>query len=644
MRYEHFLAGAKPSPWPDAVLCVSASVSWTEAESGDTRQYAQLTDWHGSLCVRHGDGYALSRSATGRTADDFWEMLRVASLRSKRLLIISSCFREEAVVLGLWDRMESGDAWITGAESRRSFRSEGLVPGVPAAVPGAAGPAREGVDLDPVQPMPAVLNAAARVDRQPGRRRRKASAGVCILEDPPIILSLSISGGKGSVTWVDAANYGVSLPEGTRTVDSCAADLAAWFCRAASTLQSLGKCGWQNTAGSQAMHLYRSVYLADPTLSHTEPRALALESAALFGGRCEALQTGKIGFAVHLLDFRSLYPSLCATRAVPVRLAGVVERPPIAQIMDLTATHCVVASVAIETDEPDYPYRRENDIIYPTGRYWTCLVGEELVHALQSGRVRGVRRAAYYETAPCLARYATEIYAIRCAADSRGDALVSAWAKRLLVALPGKFAQRIAAWEDLPDAESAWEWAEWYSRSESGEPERWRSLAGHIQREVKGGFSHGTVPAISASVCAAGRMRLLAAMHAAGREHTYYCDTDSVIVDDYGLESLTLAGWIKPDEWGWLQHVVSAPECEIFGVKHYRIGCRHRQAGAQGSRGAGGADGARVSAQPPIRDGLRHQQRPPDWRESHPPAALGSTAAPVRPAGGRTKTIEIMEW
>lgn len=644
MRYEHFLTAARPSPWPKGVICLSCDVEWSSWHGEDKREYAALAAWHVALCTPRDGVYSVARTASGATADGFWRMLTEASARCNDLWIVSSCFRAEATVLGLWERMESGHVRTSGKDHRagahnrnpvRDLRSEGDSET-------QRSPAEMGGSDMPVLPS---VSAKSSGRKQCGRGRKGSDrSGVCVLEDPPVIIQLRLPDSSGKLTWVDAANYGISQTPDKPPGVTGSTDLARWFIRAASTLKSLASCGWQATAGSQAMHLFRSGYLETPILSHTHPGVTALESGAIFGGRCECFQLGRIAGNAHLLDIRSMYPYLCAHARVPVRLVGVELAPTVQSLCTEDESTFAIAEVDIEADEPDYPYRRAHDVIYPVGRYSTCLAGAELQHALQAGVVRNVRHAAMYETELALARYATELYRLRCTFDTQGRQMESAWIKRLMVALPGKFAQRLSTWEDIPLAECPWEWGEWYRLSESGEPERWRVIAGRIQRETKGGYSYGAIPAISAAVCAAGRDRLRRIIVAAGRESVLYCDTDAVIVDDFGLESLTLAGWVRHGEWGYLQPVASSDDTEIFGVKHYRIGGRSRQAGLQVSRGERAESDRGVPSQPWIGWSLRHQLAPADWRESHPYVRGPGRYDQLRAPGGRVRPIEIMEW
>jgi hypothetical protein len=644
MRYEGWIAPAKPSPWPGAMLCLACDVRWARADTGQAREYATLGSWHIQCCTRHGDEYAITRTASGTTADSFWDIVRTGSILMRNVWIISTEFRAVAAVLGLWDRLESGNVTIAGRDHRVS-RRVGAVPHLPGeGTPAGKGPPG-GMDRghgarELSTPLDTPKGPAPR-----GRGSNKAArGGVFIVEDPPIVLELMVDGGGSKITWVDAANYGIDLGTGGGAPSAHADQLAHWFLSAASTLHSLGPCGWQSTAGSQAMHTYRSVFHATPTLCHTEPRATALERAGLFGGRCEPFALGKVAGPVHLYDFRAMYPFLYSTTPVPCRLARVVHAPTVDELSALRSVGFLIAKVDIETDEPEYPYRAGPAVIYPVGRFTTVLSGAELQGAAISGHISRVRLCAVYEAEYALKRYAESLYRLRCKADRDDDRCLAQYIKRISNCLHGKFAQTDRRWEECPNAECPWEWAEWYHRLETGEFQRRRVVAGVISKEVMGGFSHGTIPAIAIAIAGAGRSRLLDCIRDAGWEHVHYCDTDALIVDDYGAESLTLAGWIRPGEWGYLQHVESADECTIHGVKRYSIGGRARCAGRRNGDVVGNGSGAPGARQPGIRERLARQLPPADWREPHPWQAGPGRYDRQREPGGRVRPIELDEW
>lgn len=643
-RSEHFLFRARPSPWPKTVVCLHVEVKWTNDATNAMREQCILSTWHVTVVTAGKCGYAISRSACGATTESFWNGMKECLSYSKGVHMICSCTRVAAAALYLWEGLENGTIKVSGTDHRSAAIQGGQVSDLSGGGEGHG--RRPPVTLD-ASSLPKLRGPVGKEtgNRRGNRRRgRNNSAGIMILEDPPLVMELQLHDCSGKITWVDAANYGIDAAATFGDDEHSAGKIAAWFIDAAATIKACGDAGWQNTAGSQAMHLFRSSYLETQILSHVHPIATSLEAEALFGGRCECFRIGKIAGPCHLLDIRSMYPYLCANMDVPIRLCRVVERPTVFALRDATASSFCIASVDIETDSPDYPYRGKSSVFYPTGRFATCLCGSELCHALSVGAVRRVRHAACYESERALGRYATELYAKRQEYDRTGQGDRSAYAKRLMVSLVGKFAQRERSWAEVPGAESAFEWGEWYTRSASGESERWRSIGGFVQREQLGGFSHGAIPSITASITAGGRTRLGACISAAGRDNVVYCDTDAVIVNDYGLEGLTMAGWVQPGSWGFLQHVESADGATIIGDKAYQIGGRCRAAGTNRNTARTGDIQDASYTQPWIGASMRHQERPADWREAHSYHRGEGRYDRLRNPGGGVKPIELWGW
>lgn len=665
-RYEHWLRPPKSSPWPGAVLCIDVGVSWTSHHDDARREYIHLEQWRATLCVRQGDGYLIARNAVGNDPESFWRTLKTATLRCSNLWVICSHTREAAAALGLWERMEGGNVRLEGLDARNDHYGRRRLPNVRGARTGNMGEEEASMGTNGVRSVSSGVPAAIRHDSGRHSANRAGTGGICVLQDPPIILELRISGGGSKITWVDAANYGIEPCGLDKSSTVGAGTLAVWFQSAASTLHSLGRCGWCHTAGSQAMRLFRSAYHRTPILSHTDRHATALERGGLFGGRCEVYQYGRIAGPVHLYDIRSMYPYLCATVPTPISLAYVHKDITVDRLVqECESGYCGVARVDIETEEPDYPYRLSaweeinvnkqavtsrkaipygERVIYPVGRYTTVLAGDELLHAMQSGRVRRVRLAAMYHCSNALEEYQRALYELRCRSDNRCDGMLSAYIKRLAVSLPGKFAQQYCKWVDLPNAELPTMWGEYYWISPANELVRYRSISGHVQVEEKGGFSYGAVPSISVAICAAGRSRLRQCILAAGKHNTHYCDTDAVIVSNDGRDALAEARWIRQGEWGYLQHVVSADWCEIYGAKRYRIGGRIRYAGKISETGCDIKSKGIDITLPPIGATIRARQRPASWKPAPTGEYGGHVLGDAHSQGGRVQPIRINRW
>lgn len=477
-RSEHYLFRVRPSPWPKTVITLHVQCEWVTDDNNPLRQVLYMRQWNVAIVTKEEGGYSISRTACGATIQGFYLGLAECLNRSRGCTLICSCTRQAAAALKLWELLENGEVTISGRDYRSRKGIPGDLSGMPEDRAGDIVAGEKQVDKDNVQGMQNNMGQGGRNRRRHSSGGSRKTGGIMILNDPPIVMDLRLDGSQYKLIWLDAANYSVDAIGEWGDNPDTSRRLAEWYISAAVALKEAGDCGWQNTAGSQAMHLFRSSYLDTSILSHTHPAASQLEKDALFGGRCQCFRVGKIAGPVHLYDIRSMYPWLCANLSLPVRLCRALERPTMDDLAVLDPALFCIADVAIICDESQYPKRVGDAVHYPVGHYWTCLAGAELCSAMRAGNVRGVRRLAIYESEPALARYASALYGLRCRYDLQHSRNGGSYIKRLMNSVVGKFSQTERTWEDCPNAESAFEWGEWWATGRDGDMTRWHPSLG----------------------------------------------------------------------------------------------------------------------------------------------------------------------
>ena len=104
--------------------------------------------------------------------------------------------------------------------------------------------------------------------------------------------------------------------------------------------------------------------------------------------------------------------------------------------------------------------------------------------------------------------------------------------------LYGKFGQRGRRYEELEDTYDM----DVKSWTDVTHPEgivtHYRQFGGIIQAFKDEGESTHSFPAIAAHVSAEARMELWSIINEAGRDNVFYCDTDSVLVNEDGYKNL----------------------------------------------------------------------------------------------------------
>jgi hypothetical protein len=317
-----------------------------------------------------------------------------------------------------------------------------------------------------------------------------------------------------------------------------------------------------------AFNAFRHRHLTAPVLIDDNGPALELARRSYVGGRTEAFRLGRVPGHVRVYDFVSMYPAVMAAEPVPTVLRGVYRRIPVPELSSMLAQYGAVADVTLETDTADYPLLDADRLLFPVGRFRTVLARPELTHAAERGRIVRVHQVALYDQAVLFASYVAEWWARRAAALAAGDAAEADFCKRMMNALYGKFGQTGRTWDTLDEADPG-EVRTWQEIDlVTGTVRRMRQLAGLVQVLADEPEARDSHPAIAATITSAARVRLLAAMEAAGRPRVVYVDTDSLFLTSgrpgpswTGLEGRSL-GELK------LERTIRA--LTIHGLKDYQ--------------------------------------------------------------------------
>jgi len=438
-----------------------------------------------------------------------------------------------------------------------------------------------------------------------------------VFGDGPTIMSGHIDGKK--IVIVDTLNYckrsiaslGESLGLSKMPMPAFEAPDADWYayCKrdveicAATMLgivqlhreRDLGVVG--KTLAACAMHAFRHRHLHHPIVIHENDAVLSWERQAYYGGCVECAKIGQVQGPLYQLDVNSLYAYIMRDTPLPWKLADVVEDVPVDWLYEQCGLRDAVAHVLIESDTHTYPLRRvklmpanlavqERDEfwrrkieyerpIYPTGTYITWLAGEELRQALVRGHVQKCARAALYERAVLFRSYVDEWYSFRLACKAKGDSFGERLAKGYLQVLSGVWAKKAPRYASADDWWPPQPWARWSCKDEiAGSIRYFRAIANVPQELVEEGESYDSFPAISACINAAARERMRDLQAICGQGHWFYTDTDSLVVDQAGLDALKLAGSVSDAQLGALRLQSSADGATIVGVKDYIFGSR----------------------------------------------------------------------
>lgn len=289
------------------------------------------------------------------------------------------------------------------------------------------------------------------------------------------------------------------------------------------------------TKGSTAMSAFLLRHYTTKIYIHNNEQAINLERAAYKGGRVECFYLGDLNNDnYYLLDVNSLYPYVMRNNLYPVKYERILHRCSIDTLKDLDRDKSIVAKVLVETDEPVYAVKRARTV-FPIGRFWVSLCTPELQYARLHGHLKAVDVAVVYEQENIFKSYVDKFYDLRSEFKRVGVQEYEELCKYMLNTLYGKFGQRGEEWVKIGECPDEPDRAEEIYYPKQNRRGMLRYLLGEVF-ELRGhGESFDSFPAIAAHVTAYGRMYLYELMKQAGYGNYFYCDTDSLMVNEAGI-------------------------------------------------------------------------------------------------------------
>ena len=321
------------------------------------------------------------------------------------------------------------------------------------------------------------------------------------------------------------------------------------------------------TRGSTAMAAYLFRHYHHKIYIHNNEQAIKLERDSYRGGRTECFYIGELkNDNYYIVDVNSLYPFVMRNNCYPIKYSRIAHKPTIDTIKHRLCRSAVVAKVLIDTDEPVYAVRRERTI-FPVGQFWVTLTSSELKYAIDHNHLVKIEQAVFYEKANIFKTYVDRFYKLRQEFKAAGVAEYEELCKKMLNSLYGKFGQKAEVWEKIGDCPDEPDRVELCFEVGIIRTKQIRYLLGEIFELVGYEESFNSFPAIAAHVAADARLYLWQLMKQAGEGNYFYCDTDSLIVNEAGL--CNLQNRIDAVALGGLKIEESVNHLTIKGLKDY---------------------------------------------------------------------------
>lgn len=265
----------------------------------------------------------------------------------------------------------------------------------------------------------------------------------------------------------------------------------------------------QQTIASTAMTLFRRSFLKQEIFTSERLNQLSMES--YFASRVEVLARNAEDFFIY--DINSSFP-YSMTFPLPGNLTGYQKTLP-----EDDSDSCIyLANVTMEVPEmhmPPLPYRKDNRVFFPVGRWRSWFTSTDIRLALREGAtLHKVHEVYTFEPFYDFAEYAKKIYKLRAEAKTDFRKLVL---KYLLNSLYGKTAESTSKQEMLINPKTI-------DRScmQMLQPGVWLS-----EKEATIAHRHVIVASVITSIARRTLYDFAKECYRQGHE-LYYCDTDSL--------------------------------------------------------------------------------------------------------------------
>ena len=321
------------------------------------------------------------------------------------------------------------------------------------------------------------------------------------------------------------------------------------------------------TIASTAMAAYLFGFYDYRIYIHNNKEAIDLERESYRGGRCECFFLGdRSNGPYYVLDVNGLYSTIMLQFKFPNAYRKIVHNITLRSLRTHLKRDAVIAKVLIHTDEPAYAVKRDRTI-FPVGKFWACLTTPELFYALENNHIVEIAEAVIYRQAPIFKRYVQYIYDLRLEFKAAGVGSYVEICKLLLNSLYGKFGQKAEVWEKIGSCPGERDRVEICFTTGSGHVRQIRYLLGEIWELTGYEECFNSFPAIASHVAAYARMYLYKLMKIAESGNYYYCDTDSLIVNEAGFHNLK--SYLDDSRLGYLKIQEVTSKLTIRGLKDY---------------------------------------------------------------------------
>lgn len=307
----------------------------------------------------------------------------------------------------------------------------------------------------------------------------------------------------------------------------------------------------QMSGAGMGYAMWRHKFLDSKILVHANPQAIEAEREAMHTGRAEAWRHGTYqGPQLVEWDLANAYTRIARDCNLPRKLVRYDPGPTLGRYKIWRKDWRVLVRCTVTTEVPVVPCHHQGRYLWPVGTFRTTLWDCELDAALAAGATVVPEEMWGYLTAPAMHDWAEHTLRVLEEQPEHVPAIMLLWYKHQARATIGRCGIRYAQWEHLGDDWLGITGLSLAGDAEAGTKVRLLHLGGQVWEEAGKTEGRDSIPQLPSWIAARCRVILWGAIQAAGTEHVYYCDTDSLLVDAEGDAAMAQLAQAHP-ELGW---------------------------------------------------------------------------------------------
>lgn len=329
---------------------------------------------------------------------------------------------------------------------------------------------------------------------------------------------------------------------------------------------------FKETLASTAFNVWRKSFNELPIYYHNDSDLIKFERKAYKGGRVECFHIGRITDKTYYLDINSMYPYVMQHYRLPnmPTITPVNLEDNFSSILEMNNTY-FIAECLIETDEEFNPYSFKDDsgkLLFPKGKFKCHLHDCDLRYAIKNNHLKKIIRIQGYSQNYCLRDYVNYFYPLKAQAENETDRLII---KLFLNSLYGRLGMRHPVTDEIEYGSD-----ELFGKisiiGDSDNRNVYHIWNGKLYRShYDYAYPRKNINvAIAGAVTSYSRMLLFNYIKLAGHDNTFYCDTDSLFVNEKGYNNLL--PFISKDKLGYLKLENISDDVNIIAPKNYQFG------------------------------------------------------------------------